>query len=500
MKALRLSDLLIRQIDNDSIAIKYDDKILRYSDWNKQSSKIAQNIISKVSSDSLNITVFLPNSINYVIAYFAVQFSKKIIVPIGIQSKRPEIISTIKYCEIDLIISDTERLESLKDILNDYAYRIEIYNIDSDEMISLNTNKEPIPKTDYIHNSGSEDDIAIMLHTSGTTSDPKRVMLTHSNLINNVESNIQSLKLNENDKVLISMPMYFGYCNTAQFLTHIYLGASMVILNGLFLPKLFFQTVQDEKITNFTGVPSMLLMLLEYRYTDRYDINSLRYICFGGGKMPVEQLQKLVKTFKTVGFVQTYGQTEASPRTTALLPEDSLRKIGSVGKSIPNVKVKIIDESGNACGSGEIGEIAIQGKNVMKGYYKRDEITKKTIVDNWLHTNDLGYFDGEGYLYLTGRKTNMIISGGINIYPEEIEEILMNHPNVKEVCVIPEEHAFLGEVPIAKIVVKDNTVVDNYREFCADKLADYKIPIRFDIVEQLDKTYNGKIRRNRSGN
>ena len=500
MKALRLSDLLLRQVDNDSAAIKYDDKILRYSDWNKQSSKIAQNIRCQVSRDTLNVAIFLPNSINYAIAYFAVQFSKKIIVPMGIQSKKPEIISNLKYCEIDLIISDTERLDSLREILNEYAYRIEIYNIDSDEMISLNTNKEPIPKTDYIQQNGSEGDVAIMLHTSGTTSDPKRVMLTHSNLINNVESNIQSLKLNKNDKVLISMPMYFGYCNTAQFLTHIYLGASMVILNGLFFPKLFFQTVQDEKITNFTGVPSMLLMLLEYRYANRYDISSLRYICFGGGKMPVEQLHKLIETFKTVGFVQTYGQTEASPRTTALLPEDSLRKIGSVGKPIPNVRVKTIDESGNTCENGEIGEIAIQGKNVMKGYYKQDEITKKTIVDKWLHTNDLGYLDSEDYLYLTGRKTNMIISGGINIYPEEIEEILLNHPNIKEVCVVSEEHILLGEVPIAKIVVKDDTVADNYREFCTDKLADYKIPIRFDIVDHLDKTYNGKIRRNRSGN
>lgn len=498
VKMLRLSDLLLRQAYNNSTAIKYADISLSYSDWNKRSIKIAQNIKSKTSSDSLNVAIFLPNSINYAIAYFAVQFSDKVMVPIGIHAKEPEIINTLKYCEIDLIISDSEHVKLLNGILSSYAYRIFIFNIDSDDTISLNPNKEPISKTDYIQQNLSEDDVAIMLHTSGTTNNLKRVMLTHSNLINNVESNIQSLKLNKDDKVLISMPMYFGYCNTAQFLTHLYLGASMVILNGLFLPKLFFQTVQNERITNFTGVPSMLLMLLEYRYIDKYDISSLNYICFGGGKMPVEQLQNLLRTFKTVSFVQTYGQTEASPRITALLPEDALRKIGSVGLPIPNVIVKIISESGNASVSGEIGEVAIQGKNVMKGYYKQDEITKKTIVDNWLHTNDLGYFDSEGYLYLTGRKTNMIISGGINIYPEEIEEILMNHPNIKEVCVISEEHALLGEVPIAKIVLKDSAVTDNYRDFCTDKLAYYKMPIRFDVVCQLDKTYNGKIIRNRS--
>lgn len=492
---MRLSDLLLRQAKNDSAAIKCGDKILRYSDWNERALKIARNIIKRTSKASLNIAIFLPNSINYAIAYFAVQFSEKIAVPIDIQAKALEILSTLRYCEIDLIISDAEHLKYLRTTLDNYTYRINIYDIDSNEIILLNSNNELILKTDSIHQSGTEDDIAIMLRTSGTTSDPKRVMLTHKNLINNVESNIQSLKLNNHDKVLISMPMYFGYCNTSQFLTHIYLGASMVILNRLFLPKLFFKTVQDEKITNFTGVPSMLLMLLGYRYADKYNIASLRYICFGGGKMPVNQLQKLVKTFLSVGFVQTYGQTEASPRTTALLPKDALKKIGSVGKPIPNVKVKIINELNNICKNGEIGEIIIQGKNIMKGYYKKEQLTKKTIIDNWLHTNDLGYFDDEGYLYLTGRKTNMIISGGINIYPEEIEQILIGHPSIKEVCVLAEEHALLGEVPIAKIVVKNDAIVHNYRDFCIDKLADYKIPIRFDIVDKLEKTYNGKIKR-----
>ena len=146
--------------------------------------------------------------------------------------------------------------------------------IEDQSIETINADEKFISKSDAIKNVEVVDDVAIMLHTSGTTSNPKRVMLTHSNLINNVESNIESLDLNEDDKVLISMPMYFGYCNTAQFLTHLYLGASMVILDGMFLPKKFFQTVQDERITNFTGVPSMLLMLLEYRYIDKYDICS----------------------------------------------------------------------------------------------------------------------------------------------------------------------------------------------------------------------------------
>mgnify|MGYP000566972900 CR=1 FL=1 len=490
-----LTELLERQKENEKIAIKFGENEITYKQFYSDSRKLSNALNDNIAESSLNIAIFLPNSINYALAYFSILFSNKIIVPIGTPSKKLEIISTLEYCEIDVIITSLQYRSFLKECLSLYGYRTMLLFVEDQSIVILNNEKDFIRKSNAIHNIGHEDDVAILLHTSGTTSNPKRVMLSHGNLINNVESNIQSLNLTSNDKVLISMPMYFGYCNTAQFLTHIYLGASMVILNGLFLPKLFSQTVQNEKITNFTSVPSMLLMLLEYRYTYMYDFSSLRYICFGGGKMPVESLQKLIQILKSTSFIQTYGQTEASPRITALLPKDALRKIGSVGQPIPNVKIKIVNELGNALKGGEIGEIVIQGKNVMKGYYKREEITKKTIIDGWLHTNDLGYLDDEGYLYLTGRKTNMIISGGINIYPEEIEEVLMSHPNIQEACVVSEEHTLLGEVPKAKIVVKDISAIDNYRAFCADKLADYKVPVKFEIVDRLDKTYNGKIKR-----
>lgn len=493
---MHLGELLKRQKNNQKIAIKYGTNSISYNEWYKCSQKIS-DIISRIISDkSSNVAIFLPNSIDYAIAYFAVLFSDKVVVPIGTQSKGIEIINTLEYCESDLVISSLKYKDFLSESLTNYNYRISILYIE-DKSIEINSMyKNQIRKSISLQKNCNEDDVAIMLHTSGTTSNPKRVMLTHDNLLNNVESNIVSLKLTVDDKVLISMPMYFGYCNTAQFLTHLYLGASMVILDGMFMPKLFFQTVQDEGITNFTGVPSMLLMLLEYRYADKYNTNSLRYICFGGGRMPVEKLKELIGKFSAIGFVQTYGQTEASPRTTALLPEDSLRKIGSVGIPIPNVEVKVVDECGDKVPINVIGEIVIHGKNVMKGYYKQEAITNQTIVNGWLHTGDLGYVDMDGYLFLTGRKRNIIISGGINLYPEEIEEVLMLHPYVKEVCVLSEDHNILGEIPIAKIVLKDNANKSiDLRGFCSEKLTDYKIPSRFDIVDELNKTYNGKIKR-----
>jgi Acyl-CoA synthetases (AMP-forming)/AMP-acid ligases II len=493
---LYLTELLIRQRINKKVALKQNEESITYSEWYNNSKDLSRKIKDLIDNESRNIAIFLPNSINYAIAYFGILFANKVIIPIGTQSKRTEIVSTIKYCEIDEIVTSLSFKDYLLESLSEYEYRISILFIEDCSTIIVNDNKNLIHKSDLQEVEGNEHDVAVMLHTSGTTSNPKRVMLTHNNLINNVESNILSLNLTKNDKVLISMPMHFGYCNTAQFLTHLYLGASIVILKEIFLPKIFFQTVRNEGITNFTGVPTMLLMLLDYRYVDKYDISSLRYICFGGGNMPVEKLKQLIHKFNTVGFVQTYGQTEASPRTTALLPKDALRKVGSVGQPIPNVQIKIIDETSKEVKCNTIGEILIKGKNIMKGYYKRESITKETIVDGWLHSGDLGYIDEEGYLYLTGRKKNMIISGGINIYPEEIEGVLMQHPNIKDVCVSAEKHNLLGEIPVAKIVLKNPSCdISDIWIYCKAQLSNYKIPKRFDVVSELCKTYNGKIKR-----
>ena len=492
-----ISELLCRQKENDKIAIKYGNIEISYRELYEKSKSLAYLILNYFNnSENHNVALFLPNSIDYAVAYFAVAISKNVIVPIGVQSKAAEIISTIDYCELDLIITSNEYREVLSKTILECKFSVSILFVEDGSIEQINTEKK---KTDKIESTVCVDDsdtVAIMLHTSGTTSNPKRVMLTHNNLICNIESNIASLELSENDIVLISMPMHFGYCNTAQFLTHIYLGASIIIFDGVFWPKRFFEIIKNERVTNFTGVPSMLLMLLDYKHSSSYDISSLRYICFGGGNMPIDKLRVLINKFNTVGFVQTYGQTEASPRLTALMPKDSLARIGSVGKPIPNVYLKIYNDYGEELGRNLIGEIVAKGPNIMKGYYKQPELTEKALKYGWLHTGDLGYFDDNGYLYLTGRKKNMIISGGINIYPEEIEEVLMRHIAVSECCVISEEHSLLGEVPVAKVVLKDNNYSEmDFKNYLEKHLSEYKIPVRFYFVEALPKTYNGKIQR-----
>lgn len=248
-----ISDLLLKQKDNKKIAIKSYGVEITYKEWFDKSIFLS-NIINKyIQNDNENIGIFLPNSIEYAISYFGVAFSNKVIIPIGPQVKELELLSTLNYCEISLLITNSKLKDKLLDILKNYQYKLYIIDIDTYQTYEVNTCKPLIGKSNYLVNYKDENDVAIMLHTSGTTSNPKRVMLTHKNLISNIESNIQSLKLTPNDIVLIALPMYFGYCNTAQFLTHIYLGATIVIFGDMFFPNKFFKVVEEEKITNFTG-------------------------------------------------------------------------------------------------------------------------------------------------------------------------------------------------------------------------------------------------------
>lgn len=490
--SIKIRDLLERQQNNTSHYIRDNEGSIHYAEWHRRSTEVSK-IVKQLQIYNESIVLFLPNSVKYVIAYFGVIYSGNVVVPVDIRAQQPEIESTIGYCETKLIITDMQHYEFLQEALRGYAYAVSIYVLDLDQIITLNEMK-PYAETSGYDFAG--EDVSLMLHTSGTTSNPKRVMLTNKNLISNVEANIASLQLTQYDVVLIMLPICFGYCNTAQFLTHTYLGSDIVIYNAVFFAKEFFEIVERCHITCFTAVPYMLYKLLAYRSkNDKYP--TLRYICFGGSKINKDTLRLLIEKYRGTGFVHTYGQTECSPRLTALMPTDSLLKIGSVGKPIPGVHVIIKGSDVTVEKPMGIGEILVQGKNVMKGYYKQESQTKLVLIDGWLRTGDLGYFDHEGYLYITGRIKNIIISGGQNLYPEEIEEIILMHHSVKEAYVYGQDHALLGEVPIADVVMSDAKKVYELPAYLEKKLARFKIPVKFNVVESLNKTYNGKIKRSK---
>ena len=480
---MKIKDILKRQSNNPNIAISYGNVSASYENF----CKTVEGHWKKINSiaHNRNVGIFFHNSIDYAIGYFSVAYNDDVIIPLEDTIRPNTLVSILEYCEITMVLTNSENYLNLKGMLSDYMYLIDIYNIDTCEVTTAGKGNRIEQGQD------DEEDVAIMLHTSGTTSDPKKVMLTNNGLIENIKSNIQSIGITEDDVCLIVLPMFFGYCNSSQFLTHLYLGARIVIYDGMFNPKKFLSLIDSEKCTNTTCVPSMLFLIVKGCKREKYDLSSLRYLCFGGGIMPVEMLKKIILFFNNTGIIQTYGQTEASPRVTCLLPEDVERKIGSVGKAIPNVTVDIVDKNDNSVGYEEIGEIVVKGPNVMKGYYKKPDITEKTLRSGWLHTGDLGKFDSEGYLYIVGRIKNIIISGGLNIYPEEIEEVLINNPNVKETVVVPEPHEILGEVPVAKIVLKEGVDVNqsDIIQYCLEYLPSNKVPSKVEFCKELEKTY-----------
>lgn len=445
--------------------------------------------IKAMNVESKNVGIMIPRSLNYIVSYFALAVLGKVIVPIDPDLTVAEVKGTLEYCDIDTVICNQHAYPKLKEIegINSIVVSEGDYHIRQDFI-----------NDDYFHSDKkvNYDDTYLMLHTSGSTFAPKRVMLSHKNVIENAKAHALHMDLTGEDRVLIALPMHFGYCNTAQMITHFLLGGTVILLDGLFSPQRFYSFIETYKVTVFTAVPTMLMQLLDYDHSDKYDFSSLRQITFGGAPMPSVIIGELRKKLRSVKFCQTYGLTEAGPRISAVRPSESGIDDQSVGTAIPGVKIKIVNENYEEVPSFSIGEIIVQSPGVMNGYYKRIEETNQAIANGYLHTGDLGYMNDSGDLFIVGRIKNIIIRGGINIYPEEIESYFLQHAAVKEIIVYGKENRELGETVHAKIVKKDASLtVEELISFAKKGLAKYKIPA-IEFVDSLPYTYNKKIKRN----
>ena len=486
-----LYEILKKHQHSEKIALQSCQKSISYKSLYNKAVELS-NSINKLNSGS-NIGLLFPNSINYVMAYFAISLSKKIIVPIRPRLKKTELLNIVRYCELKLIITNSDNFFLLKKLLSESDSSVSLINVETNE-IYLHQNSEKETKPVF---SEKETDTALLLHTSGTSAKPKKVMLSHKNLIANLQSIIHSLQLAAEDKTLIVLPLFMASANTSQMLTHLYLGATICIMDGVFYPQKLLALLEKEKISNFTSVPAYLNILLDYKNIKKYKLNNLKFICFGGAKSGENNIKRLIKKFPGIHFIHMYGQTEATTRISHLLPVYMKSKLGSVGKPIPSVQVRIVDDNFRDVTPGQTGEIIVKGDNIMQGYYKRPEETGKVVRDGWLKTGDLGRFDQDGFIYITGRKKNIIISGGENIYPEEIEEILCSHPGVKEALVCARYDKYLNEVPMAKVVLNEGEQVsgEDLIRYCAIYLTNFKIPTEIVFTENLAKSVTGKILR-----
>jgi len=341
-------------------------------------------------------------------------------------------------------------------------------------------------------------DVVNMQYTSGTTGFPKGVMLTHYNIINNAYWVGNYMRLTEKDKLCIPVPFFhcFGcVLSTLNCVTH---GATMVPIE-IFDAEKVLQAIHKEKCTAVNGVPTMFVRELNHPDFDKYDLSSLRTGIMAGAPCPVELMKRVIEDMHAREITICYGLTEASPVITQTRRDDPIEKrVETVGKPLPYVEVKIVDpETGKELPPNTPGELIAKGYNIMKGYYKMPEATAKAIRDGWLYTKDLAKMDEEGYIYILGRVDDMIIRGGENVYPREIEEFLYRHPKIKEVQVVGVPHKEYGEEVAAFIQLKEGeqATEEEIREYCKRNIARYKVPKYIFFTDEWPLTASGKIQK-----
>ncbi len=338
------------------------------------------------------------------------------------------------------------------------------------------------------------EDLAVILYTSGTTGKPKGAMLTHTNLSSNADLIGDHLELTQEDHVLVVLPMFHVFCLTVCLNASIYRGAHMVILPR-FSPIDTLTVMQNEKITLFAGVPTMYNFMLQAARDQSFDLSSIRYCLSGGAAMP-EAVQRGFEQKFGVVILEGYGLSEASPVTCFAPVDGRPRKVGSIGLALPMVEQKIVDLQDEEVPVGSVGELVVRGPNVMKGYWHREEETNIALRNGWLHTGDLAKVDEDGYFYIVDRKKDMIIVGGFNVYPREVEEVLFLHPAIQEAAVVGVRDDNYGESVVACIVQKDATLTEQaIIDYCHEHLAKYKCPTKVVLYDELPKNTTGKVMR-----
>ncbi len=338
-----------------------------------------------------------------------------------------------------------------------------------------------------------------MQYTSGTTGFPKGVMLTHYNIVNNGFNIGECMELTEKDRLCIPVPFFHCFGCVLGVMACVTHGTTMVPVE-IFDPLKVLQTVEKEKCTAVHGVPTMFIAELEHPDFKKFDLSTLRTGIMAGSNCPIEVMKKVINEMHASEITIAYGQTESSPVITQTRTNDPIElRVATVGRALPDVEVKIVDiETGASLPPGKQGELCTRGYHVMKGYYKMPDETARAIDDdNWLHTGDLAIMDENGYCKITGRIKNMIIRGGENIYPREIEEFLYTHPKISDIQVYGVPDRKFGEQVMAAIILKKGVEMteDEVRAFCKDKIANYKIPRYVRFVDSYPMTASGKIQK-----
>jgi len=476
----------------DKVAIEFEDQRVTFKEIDLIGNKVANAFQSLGIIKGDRVAQFMPNCLELIYSIVGNFKNGSIVVPMNVNFKEQEIQHILSDCTAKAIITDKERLPIVKNVKDKLPELKYIILIDGKEDKTLNFNDLISNASDKSPNTTiTDDDYSIIFYTSGTTGKPKGAALTNLNVVSGIKALVQTWRWTKDDIFLLTLPLYHIHGIGVALCGSLYAG-NFTILRKKFDAEEVLETIQKRKITLFMGVPTMYFKLLEVENCDKYDISSIRLFVSGSAPLSKDLFYKLKKVFGHE-ILERAGMSETMMNFSN--PYEGNRIPGSVGPCLPGVKVRITDKNFKDVPVNTEGEILLKGPNVFRGYWNKPDYNKEVFHDGWFITGDVGKIDENSYVYIIGRSKDVIISGGINIYPREIEDTIESMPQVKECAVVGVPDKEFGESVKAYVVLNQGARLkdDDVINYCKEKLASFKKPKYVEFLEALPKNTMGKI-------
>jgi long-chain acyl-CoA synthetase len=485
---MNLASILTKATEKagDHVAVKLDNAEFTYAQLDEASARVAGLLRERGVEPGDRVGIMLPNVPYFLACYYGILRAGGVVVPMNVLLRKREVAFYLGDPEAKVLFAWHEFAEDAQAGAEESG--AECILVTPGEFEELVAAAEPHQK---VHDSDPED-TAVILYTSGTTGTPKGAELTHQNLARNAEVAAGLFDLGADSVILGALPLFHSFGQTCSMNATVSGGGTLTLIPR-FDPAKALEIIQRDEVNVFLGVPTMYGAMLHCSERENFDASTLEVCASGGSAMPVELMRGFEEAFGAK-VLEGYGLSETSPVASFNHP-DQERKPGSIGTPIEGVEMKVVDDDGQPVDQGEVGEIVIRGHNVMKGYWNRPDATDESIRDGWFHSGDMATVDEDGYFFIVDRKKDMIIRGGYNVYPREIEEVLYEHPAVREAAVLGIPHDEYGEEVGAAVALKEGEEVsaDELRKYVKDQVAAYKYPRRVWFVDELPKGPTGKI-------